>query len=50
MADPADRSDDVAGLIEDLLIAARIRERLGNDDGTRFTLEEAAEQLGLESE
>lgn len=35
-------------VIEDLVIAARVRERLAEDDGTRYTLEEVAAEFGLE--
>lgn len=34
-------------IIEDLVIAARMRERLANDDGERFSLEDVAAQLGI---
>jgi hypothetical protein len=34
-------------VIEDLVIAARIRERLDHDDGRRFTVDEVANELGL---
>ena len=37
-------------VIEDLVIAARVRERLAEDDGTRFSLEEVATELGLEAD
>ena len=34
-------------IIEDLVIAARARQRLDEDDGTRYGLDEVASQLGL---
>ncbi len=34
-------------IIEDLVIAARLRERLGADDGTRYSIDEVAESLGF---
>lgn len=34
-------------VIEDLVIGARIRERLAEDDGTRHTLEEVAAEFGV---
>ena len=34
-------------IIEDLVIAARVRERRATDDGTRYTLDEAAAELGI---
>jgi hypothetical protein len=35
-------------IIEDLVIAQRVRDRLAADDGTRFTLEEVAESVGVD--
>lgn len=35
-------------IIEDLVIAARVRERLAADDGARYTLEEVAAEFGLD--
>ena len=35
-------------IIEDLVIAARIRERLAEDDGNRFSLEEVAAEFGID--
>lgn len=35
-------------LIEDLVIAARVRERLAADTGTRHSLKEVAAEFGLE--
>ena len=35
-------------IVEDLVIAARVRERLAADDGTRHTVEDVATSLGLE--
>ena len=35
-------------VIEDLVIAARVRERLDQDDGSRYTLDQVAAELGLE--
>jgi hypothetical protein len=35
-------------IIEDLVIAARVQERLANDDGTRYTLDELAEEFGVD--
>lgn len=37
-------------IIEDLVIAARVRERLDEDDGSRFTLDEVAAESGLDIE
>lgn len=34
-------------VIEDLVVAARVRERLTEDDGTRYTLDEVAAEFGL---
>lgn len=34
-------------IIEDLVIAARIRERRAADDGVRYNLDEAADELGI---
>lgn len=34
-------------IIEDLVIAARIRERLADDSGERFTLDQVADELGI---
>ena len=34
-------------VIEDLVIAARVRERLAEDDGTRYSLDEVAAEFGL---
>jgi antitoxin StbD len=34
-------------VIEDLVIAARARERLAEDDGTRFTVDEVAAEPGM---
>ena len=34
-------------IIEDLVIAARIRERRAADDGVRYTLDEAAAELAI---
>ena len=36
------------GEIEDLAIAERIRERLANDNGVRYTMEEVAASLGID--
>jgi hypothetical protein len=38
----------MTGLAEDAAIAARIRERMANDDGTRYTLDEVAEMFGVD--
>lgn len=35
-------------IIEDLVIAARVRERVAVDDGTRYTLDEVAASFGIE--
>lgn len=35
-------------IIEDLVIAARARERLAGDDGTRFSVDEVAAEFGLD--
>ena len=35
-------------IIEDLVIAARVRERLADDDGTRFTVDEVAARFDLD--
>jgi hypothetical protein len=35
-------------IIEDLVIAARVRERLANDDGERFSLDDVAGELGID--
>lgn len=35
-------------IIEDLVIAARVRERLANDDGERFSLDAVAAELGID--
>jgi antitoxin StbD len=35
-------------LIEDMVIAARARERLHDDDGSRSTLDQVAAELGLD--
>lgn len=35
-------------VIEDLVIAVRVRERLAADDGTRFTPEEVAAEFGID--
>jgi len=37
-------------VIEDLVIAARVAERLAVDDGKRFRVDEAAAELGLDLE
>ena len=37
-------------VIEDLVIAARVAERLAADDGTRFGVDEVAAELGLDLE
>jgi hypothetical protein len=34
-------------IIEDLVIAARVRERRAADEGVRYTLDEAAAELGI---
>lgn len=34
-------------IIEDLVIAARVSERHATDDGVRYTLDEAADELGI---
>ena len=34
-------------IIEDLVIAARVRERRAADDGVRYSLDEAAAELGI---
>ena len=34
-------------IIEDLVIAARVRERRAADDGVRYTIDEAAAELGI---
>jgi hypothetical protein len=35
-------------IVEDLVIAARARERLAEDDGSRYTVDEVAASLGLD--
>ena len=35
-------------VVEDLVIAARVRERLADDDGTRLTVDEVAARFGLQ--
>lgn len=35
-------------VIEDLVIAARVRERLDADDGTRYTVEQLAAEFGID--
>jgi len=35
-------------IIEDLVIAQRVRERLADDDGTRLTLDQVATRLGVD--
>lgn len=35
-------------IIEDLVIAARVRERLADDDGTRFSVDEVATRFDLD--
>jgi len=35
-------------IVEDIVVAARTRQRLANDDGTRYTIDEVADQLGIE--
>jgi len=35
-------------IIEDLVIAARVEKRRADDDGRRYTLDEAAAELGLD--
>jgi hypothetical protein len=37
-------------IIEDLVIAARVRERLAADDGERFSLEDVAGEFGIDLE
>ena len=37
-------------VIEDLVIAARVRERLATDDGSRFSVDDVAEELGINLE
>jgi hypothetical protein len=34
-------------VVEDLVIAARVRERLADDDGTRFAVDEVAAEFGI---
>ncbi len=34
-------------IIEDLVVAARVRERLDADDGIRYSLDEVASRLGI---
>ncbi|MCU1350903.1 MAG: hypothetical protein JWM05_112, partial [Acidimicrobiales bacterium] len=35
-------------IIEDLVIAARVRERLAADEGERFSLEDVAAEFGID--
>lgn len=42
---PMDRAEPV---FEDLVIAARVRQRLADDDGTRHTLEDVAAECGVD--
>jgi hypothetical protein len=44
---PFELIDLLDPVIEDLVIAARVRERLDQDDGRRFTVDEVADELGL---
>lgn len=44
---PYDAYAIMQDLIEDAVIAAQVRERDRRDDGTRFTVDEIAAELGL---
>jgi hypothetical protein len=45
---PYEIIEELDPIIEDMVIAARVRARAATDNGVRYTLEEVARRLGLE--